>query len=89
MHKRQADMDYLCRACRQQYNSEFGGGRAGTCPHCGVYIISNLARHIMDQHLELGQLWRCPVEWCTVWKGYVKECLNHLRGKHDGRNFGT
>ena len=18
---------------------------------------------------ELGQLWRCPVEWCTVWKG--------------------
>ena len=87
MHKRQADMEYLRRACRQQYDSEFDGGRADTCPHCGVYIMSNLALHIMDQHLELGQLWRCLVEWCTVWKGYVKECLNHLCGKHDGAQF--
>ena len=43
MHKRQADMEYLRHACRRQYDSEFGGGRAGTCPHCGVYVISNLA----------------------------------------------
>ena len=43
MHKCRAEMEYLCRACRQQHDSEFGGGRAGTCPHCGVYVISNLA----------------------------------------------
>ena len=51
MHKRQADMEYLRRACRQQYDSQFAGGRAGTCPHCGVYCIYNLAQHIMDQHI--------------------------------------
>ena len=38
MHKRQADMEYLRRAFRRQYDSEFGGGHAGTCPHCGIYI---------------------------------------------------
>ena len=87
MHKRQADMEFLRRACRRQYASEFGGERAGTCPHCGVYIIYNLACHVMDHHLELGQLWRCPLEWCTVWKGSVKDCLDHLRSKHDGAQF--
>ena len=87
MHKRQADMEFLRRACKRRYESEFGGGRAGTCPHCGVYIICNLSRHVMDHHLELGQLWRCPVEWCSVWKGSVQDCLDHLRSKHDGTQF--
>ena len=53
MHKRQADMEYLHRACRQRFDSEFGGRRTGTCPYCGVYILSNLSRHVMDLHLEL------------------------------------
>ena len=60
MHKRQADIEYQLRACRACYDSEFGGGRAGTCPHCATYVMSNLSRHIMDYHLDLGQLWRCP-----------------------------
>ena len=29
-----------------------------------------------------GQLW-----WCTVWKRSVKECLDHLHGKHGGALF--
>ena len=87
MHKRQADMSYLCRACRGQYDSEFGGGRAGTCPHCGIYIICNLGRHTIDHHLERGQLWLCPVDWCTVWKGSVKDCLDQLHSKHDVAQF--
>ena len=41
----------------------------------------------MDHHLELGQLCRCPVEWCTLWKGSVQDCLYHLRSKHDGTRF--
>ena len=61
MHKRQADMETLRRDCKHQYDSEFGGGRAGTCPHCGVHVMSNLSRHVIEYHLELGQLWRCPV----------------------------
>ena len=27
------------------------------------------------------------VEWCAVWQGSVKDCLDHLRGKHDGVQF--
>ena len=77
-------MEYLRWACRRQYVNEFGGGRPGTCPHCGVYAISDLDEHIINHHLELGQLWRCPVEWCTVWEGSVHDCLYHLRSKHSG-----
>ena len=71
MHKRQADMETLRHDCKQQYDSEVGGGRAGTIV---VYMY----------HLELSQLWRCPVEWCSVWKGTVQDCLDDLRGKHNG-----
>ena len=58
MHMRQADMETLRRACKWEFHSEFGGGRAGTCPHCGTQVLSNLSRHIIDYHLELGQLWQ-------------------------------
>ena len=26
-------------------------------------------------HLDLGQLWHCPVSWCTVWKGTPQDCM--------------
>ena len=29
------------------------------------------------------QLWRCPVTWCTVWKGTAQDCVNHMRRAHD------
>ena len=38
-------------------------------------------------HPELAQLWRCPVEWCAVWKGSVCACLEHLTEKHGGSTF--
>ena len=66
MNKRQADMATLRRDCKHEFNSEFGGGRAGACPQCGVHVNANLARHIMDFQLELGKLCWCPVEWCSV-----------------------
>ena len=34
------------------------------------------------KNLELGQLWRCPVEWCAVWKGSVSDFLGHLYQEH-------
>ena len=37
---------------------------------------------MMCVHLELGQLWRCLVDWCAVWKGSVKECREHFNDKH-------
>ena len=35
-------------------------------------------------HLELCQLWRCPVTWCAVWKESGSACLEHLAEKHGG-----
>ena len=32
-------------------------------------------------HMELAQLWRCPVTWCTVWKG--TDCVDHMRRAHN------
>ena len=49
MHKRQADMESQRRDCKHE--SEFGGGRAGTCPHCGVYIdVSGVATDVKLFH---------------------------------------
>ena len=79
----QAYMESLRHNCEREFDSEFDGGRAGTFPNCGMYVISNLSRHIIDFHLELGQLWRCPVGWCSVWKGTAHDCIDHLRGKHN------
>ena len=39
-------------------------------------------RHVATYHLELAQLWRCPVSWCTVWKGTPQDCMDHLRLEH-------
>ena len=33
-------------------------------------------------HLDLGQLWQCPLSWCTQWKGTPQDCVNHIRKKH-------
>ena len=40
-------------------------------------------RHVAKFHLDLAQLWRCPVSWCTVWKGTPQDCKDHVRGAHD------
>ena len=39
---------------------------------------------MIASHLELGQLWRCPVTWCAVWKGSGRACLEHLAERHGG-----
>ena len=44
-------------------------------PSCG--------RHVARLHLDLVQLWRCPIAWCTTWKGSPQDCLEHLRNGHD------
>ena len=56
----------------------------GYCPVCEVKSDYGLDIHMMCHHLGLGQLWRCPVEWCAVWKGSVRECRDHFNEKHSG-----
>ena len=29
-----------------------------------------------------AQLWRCPVAWCTVWKGALQDLTDHVRYAH-------
>ena len=56
----------------------------GYCPVCEIRTEHSLDSHMMCHHLDLGQLWRCPVEWCAVWKGSVQECRDHFNDKHSG-----
>ena len=53
--------------------------QSGNCTHCGKFMQMNLGKHIALFHMELAQLWRCPVTWCTVWKGTAQDCVDHLR----------
>ena len=51
--------------------------------YCGVLIQCDMYRHVAWFHLDLAQLWQCPVSWCTVWKGTPLDCMDHIRGAHD------
>ena len=33
------------------------------CTFCGTIIKTDMHRHVARCHLELAQLWRCPVSW--------------------------
>ena len=56
----------------------FGSTQSGNCTHCGKYIQRDLGKHIAFYRLELAQQWRCPVMWCTVWKGTAQDCIDHM-----------
>ena len=45
--------------------------------------MDKMYRHVARFYLDLAQLWRCPVSWCTVWKGTPQDCMDHVRGAHD------
>ena len=51
--------------------------------YCGKWIKCDMYRHVAKFHLDLAQLWRCPVSWYTVWKGTPQDCMDHVRGAHD------
>ena len=53
------------------------------CKFCGKVIRVDMYRHVARFHLDLVQLWRCPIAWCTTWKGSLQDCLEHLRNGHD------
>ena len=56
---------------------------SGTCPTCEKYIQVSLGKHVALYHLDLAQLWRCPVDWCPVWKGTSQDCVDHMRRAHN------
>ena len=55
------------------------------CTFCGTIIKTDRYRHVARRHLELAQLWRCPVSWCTVWKGTPQDLVDDIRDAHNVR----
>ena len=67
---------------RHECQERFGSTQSGLCTYCGKYIQQNLGRHVTCYHLDLAQLWRCPVTCCTVWRGTPQNCIDHMRKAH-------
>ena len=68
---------------RKEAKREFTQAQPIPCKYCGKVISCNMYRHVARLHLDLAQLWRCPVSWCTVWRGSPQDCMEHLRNGHD------
>ena len=68
---------------RTEAKKRFRNARPGSCAYCGTWIRCDMYRHVARFHLDLAQLWQCPVSWCTVWKGTPQDCMDHVRGAHD------
>ena len=75
----QLELEQMRKACRDR----FGPAASGTCSTCEKYIQVNLGKHVALYHLDLAQLWRCPVAWCPVWKGTSQDCVDHMRRAHN------
>ena len=87
MRKCLMDKERLRRRSCNRPKWEFRHNRPGFCSLCQEQVATALDIHMMNVHLELGQLWRCPVEWCTMWNGSVSDCLSHLHEKHGGSQY--
>ena len=79
MSKGQTDLELMRHDCKARFWSH----PTGCCPYSGRNIKHDMASHVPSFHLDLGQLWRCPVSWCTQWKGTPQDCVDHVRQKHN------
>ena len=75
----QQDLELMRKSAKKQYSHT----RPMPCKFCGKVIRVDMYRHVARLHLDLVQLWRCPIAWCTTWKGSPQDCLEHLRNGHD------
>ena len=78
MSQKQLELQQLRHTCKKR----FRGAQTGCHPYCGTNIQHYMARHVSSYHLDLNQLWQCPVSCCTQWKGTPQDCVNHIRRKH-------
>ena len=78
MRWRQPELEEMKQAARVQYRKK----QPAACEFCGTMIMCDMYRHVARCHLDLAQLWRCPVSWCTVWTGAPQDLMDHVRGSH-------
>ena len=68
----QQDMDMM----RAEAKKRFCNARPGKCSYCNKWIKCDMYHHMAMYHLDLTQLWRGPVSWCTVWQGTPQDCMD-------------
>ena len=71
---RQRELEEMRKAAKVKYRQK----HPSPCTFCGTLIRCDMYRHVARCHLELAQLWRCPVSWCTVWKSTPQDLMDHL-----------
>ena len=79
MRWRQPELEEMRRAARVQYRKK----QPAPCDFCGILIRCDMFRHVARCHLDLAQLWQCPVSWCTAWKGTPQDLMDHVRNAHN------
>ena len=82
MSRKQTNYESLRHGCKRRFRGE----HTGCCSTCRTVIKNDMARHFASFHLDSAQLWRCPVSWCTTWKGTPQDCVDHIRQKHSVPN---
>ena len=69
----QRKLEEMCRATKIKFRQS----HPSPCTFCGTLIRCDMYRHVARCHLELAQLWRCPVSWCTYGRARIR--MDHIR----------
>ena len=75
----QRELEEMRKAAKIKYRQS----HPSPCEFCGTLIRCDMYRHVACCHLELAQSWRCPVSWCTTWRGAPQDLMDHIRGAHN------
>ena len=78
MRWRKPELEEMQQVAKLQYRKK----QPAQCDFCIITIRCDMYRHVVLCHLKLAQLWRCPVAWCTVWKGALQDLTDHVRYAH-------
>ena len=62
MRWRQPELEEMKQAARVKYRKK----QPAQYDFCSTMIRCDMYRHVARCRLDLAQLWRCPVSWCTV-----------------------
>ena len=78
MRWRQPELEEMQQADKLQYRKK----QPAQCDFSSRTIMCDMYRHVARHHLKLAHLWRCPVAWCTVWKGALQDITDPVRYAH-------
>ena len=76
---RQREIELMRKTARMKFRPK----NMTPCTFCGTLIKVDMYRHVARLHLELAQLWRCPVSWCMVWKCTPQDLMDHVLNDHN------